>query len=324
MKKNFIGVFVSLAFIGVLAYSMRDQLPRVIGVLKEGNHALMLAATLLLLTTGVILALRLKLIFGGKGIAISLRDTVSLTFVGYFFNNFLPTSVGGDIVKAICATRVTGEPVKSVSAIMLDRIFGMFVFILIPCVSLLFLRDKIDPKVPVMVYSVLAFSVVFFVLLFNPAVAKHFHFVEKFFNLFRLGPLIRSIFDELHDFRNHKGIVAVAMLLSAAGQSVSIIVLYLMARALGADASTWIYFFLLVPVVHLIGMVPLTLNGLGPREAAYIYFLKDYIGMERAAAVGILWLGLMMLLSVIGGLIYLARQDFHIRFNKIKSETSAL
>lgn len=75
-------------------------------------------------------------------------------------------------------------------------------------------------------------------------------------------------------------------------------------------------FFLLIPIVHLVSMVP-SLNGLGPREWAYVYFLKPYVGKEVAAALGILWLGLLFLLSVVGGLIYLIRHDYHIRFKDV-------
>ena len=46
----------------------------------------------------------------------------------------------------------------------------------------------------------------------------------------------------------------------------------------------------------------------------FFYFLSPYIGKENAAALGILWLGLLFLLSLIGGIIYLVRHDYHIRF----------
>jgi hypothetical protein len=62
-------------------------------------------------------------------------------------------------------------------------------------------------------------------------------------------------------------------------------------------------------------MLP-SLNGLGIREGAFIYFLTPYMGKEYAAALGILWLGLLILLSVIGGAIYLIRHDYHIRFKE--------
>ncbi len=261
------------------------------------------------------MALRLQLIFGAKGIQISIQDTFNLTLVGYFFNNFLPTSVGGDIVKAMCAARVTKAPVKSATVVMMDRIFGLFMFILIPSISLFFLRSQINPKVPIIVYSFLGISTLSFVVLFNRDIARRLGGIETFLNRFNLGGLFRQVYDELHDFRNHKSVVVAALLISALGQCLSILVLYLFAISIGADPSTWLYFFLLVPVVHLISMLP-SLNGLGIREMGYVYFLKNYIGSDRAAGLGILWLGLLLLLSLIGGVIYLVRQDYHVQFKK--------
>ena len=106
------------------------------------------------------------------------------------------------------------------------------------------------------------------------------------------------------------------MILSVIGQGVGVFVLYLLAVALGARPPI-IYFYILVPVVHLLSMLP-SLNGLGIREGAYILFLKRFIGRENAAALGILWLGLLFLLSLIGGLIYLLMPAYHIRFNQTK------
>ncbi len=316
MKKNFIGVFVSLLFIGALAYLMREKIPEVIQVLKNADQGLIFISTLVFLSTAFIMAVRLKLIFRTKEIAIKLSDTVNLTFVGYFFNNFLPTSVGGDIVKAMCLARLTRHPVKSVTVVMMDRIFGLFMFVLIPSTSLLFLKDRIDPRVPLTVYSFLGFSLAFFFFLFNPSVAKRFHLVENFLNRFGIGSKIRLIYDELHDFKNHKGVVLSAMALSIFGQVVGIFVFYLLSVALGADPGTWPYFLLLVPVVQLISMTP-SLGGLGIRESAYVYFLKGYIGAERALAVGILFFGLLFLSSVIGGIIYVLRHDYHMKFDKL-------
>jgi uncharacterized protein (TIRG00374 family) len=197
----------------------------------------------------------------------------------------------------------------------MDRIFGLFTFILIPSITLMFTMQHIDnPIVPIMVYSLLMFSLLFFFIIFNRTLARQFRFIEGFLNRFGIGTKIREIYEGLHDFRNHRSIVWWAMALSVVGQSISIIVLYMLAVALGAQTKLY-YFFLLVPVVHLVSMLP-SLNGLGIREGAYIYFLKPYIGREYAAAIGILWLGLLLLLSLIGGIIYLVRQDYHVQIKK--------
>ncbi len=168
------------------------------------------------------------------------------------------------------------------------------------------------------VYTFLGISILSFAILFNRSIARKLGGIESFLNRFNLGNLFRQIYDELHDFRNHKSVVLGALLLSAMGQSLSILVLYLFAIAIGADPSVWLYFFLLIPVVHLISMLP-SLNGLGIREMGYVYFLKNYVGSDRAAGLGILWLGLMLLLSLIGGVIYFLRQDYHVQFRKKES-----
>ena len=321
MKKILIRGSISFAFIALLLYLMREDIPMIYRTLLSMDRWLGAAAVLVFFATVWVLARRLQLIFEVKGVPIPLSEASSLTLVGYFFNNFLPTSVGGDIVKALCAARITKDTVKSVTGVLMDRIFGLFTFILIPSLTLLFFMKQIgNPLVPVVVYSLLAFSVLFFFMIFNRGVARRFRFIETVFSRFKWDRKMREIYESLHDFKNHKKVVVAAMALSIIGQSVSICVLYAMALALGAHAPL-VFFFLLVPVVHLVSMLP-SLNGLGIREGAYIYFLGPYIGKEYAAALGILWLGLLFLLSLIGGVIYLIRQDYHIRFKEAVIPTS--
>lgn len=315
MKSLILRVLVSVGFVFLLFYLMKDNLPEISAALSGIDRRLLWVSVALFLSTVLILAKRLQLIFAAEDLNLSMREAASLTFVGYFFNNFLPTSVGGDIVKAMCAAKVTGDPVQSVTSVLMDRIFGLFTFILIPSVSLLFYLKQIDnPTVPIVVYSLLALSTLFFVVLFHPASADRLSFVGALVGRFAWGAKIKSVYQGLRAFRHHKSLIVKAMLLSLLGQSVGIFVLYLLAHALDAKAGI-IYFFLLVPIVHLVSMLP-SLNGLGIREGAYIYFLKPYIGAESAAALGILWLALLLLLSLIGGGIYIARPDYHIRLGR--------
>ena len=312
MKKILLRGLISFAFIALLFYLMREDIPKIHHTLLTMDRMLGGASALVFLSTVFLLARRLQLMFEVKELPLSMRESVHLTLVGYFFNNFLPTSVGGDIVKALCAARVTKNTVKSVAAVLMDRIFGLFVFVLIPSITLLFFVSKIGNRVvPVMVYSLLAFSIVFFFMIFNRGMARRFRFIETLLSRLGLARKAREIYDGLHDFKNHKGVVVAAMALSVLGQSAGILVLYAMSLALGAHAPL-MYFFLLVPVVHLVSMLP-SLNGLGIREGAYVYFLGPYIGKEYAFALGILWLGLLFLLSILGGIVYLLRQDYHIR-----------
>ena len=299
---------------------IREDIPQIASVLKNADLRLILISVLLYLGTTLLLSWRMQMIFVAAGAPIRWIESCNLTFIGFFFNNFLPTSVGGDIVKAMSAQRITGQSVKAVTCVLMDRIFGLFTFILIPSVSLIFfLKGVGNPVVPVIVYSFLVVSIFCFFLLFNRDLARRFGIVETILNKFKLGEKARKLYDGLHAFRHHKLLIAQAMLLSVVSQMAGIFVLYLMAVALGAQCSV-IYFFMLVPVVSLLSMLP-SLNGLGIRESGYIYFLKPYIGKEYAVAIGILGLGLLLLTSVIGGLIYLFRHEYHVQFKKAASSS---
>ncbi|HTL71018.1 MAG TPA: lysylphosphatidylglycerol synthase transmembrane domain-containing protein [Candidatus Eisenbacteria bacterium] len=304
---------ISLAFFGLLFYLMRDHIPEILRTLRNVDRRLFVISVCIFLFTIAVLAKRLQLIFAAEDLTLPFAESVNLTFVGYFFNNFLPTSVGGDIVKAMCASRITKQTMKSVTSVLMDRIFGLFTFILIPSVSIVFLKD-LNPAVPVIVYSFLIASVFFFFLVFNRGIARRLRFIETLLGRFRLDEKVRRVYDGMHNFKNHKRVVAEAMLLSIVGQSISILVLYILAIAIGARTSP-IYFYLLVPIVHLISMLP-SLNGFGIREGAYVFLLKPYIGEPAAAAIGILWLVLLLILSVIGGVVYLMRQDYHPRLGE--------
>ena len=315
MKKILLRLLISAAFIALLLYLMRNDIPEILGTLRSADHGLILLALLIFVASTVIFAERLQLIFGAENIRVPILELVNLSFIGYFFNNFLPTSVGGDIVKALCAARVTKEPMKSVTTILMDRIFGLFTFIVIPSVSLLFFLKQVgNPKVLLIVYSFLAVSIFCFFLIFNRSLARQFRFVETLLKWVRLDEKARRIYDGLHDFKDRKKVIFWAMMLSVAGQMIGLWILYLAAAALGSK-TPMIYFFLLVPVVQLVSMVP-SLNGLGPREWAYIALLGPYMGRENAAALSIVWLGMLFVMSLIGGAIYLARTDYHIRFKE--------
>jgi glycosyltransferase 2 family protein len=323
MWKTLLRVLISVAFLAAFYFTIRDNLSSIFEKLANIDKPLAAAAVGIFFLTVLVLARRMQLIFEAVGLRLKMAQCTYLTFIGYFFNNFLPTAVGGDLVKALCAARLTNQPMKCLSAVLMDRVFGLFTFILIPSVSLLFAMHAVgNERVPVLVYSFLAASLVLVFLAFNSAVGKRLEFIGRLLDGFHLGRKIRALYNDFYGFKHQKKIAAQAVGLSILGQIASIFTLYFLAVALGAKPSL-AYFFLLVPVISLVSMVP-SLGGLGVREKAYTVFLGPYIGQEHAAALSILWLGLLILSSLIGGLIYLFKQDYHVRLGGVpKGEASA-
>ena len=79
MKKNLLRIVISFGFLGLLFYLMRDDIPVIGKTLKTADKSLIAVAVLVFLSTVVILAKRLELIFEAEDVRIRVRETISLT-----------------------------------------------------------------------------------------------------------------------------------------------------------------------------------------------------------------------------------------------------
>jgi hypothetical protein len=72
---------------------------------------------------------------------------------------------------------------------------------------------------------------------------------------------------------------------------------------------SWKYYLVFHPLVSIFSALPVSLAGLGIREAGYVWFLSSVSGVpeERAAAFALLWLGVLLVSSAAGGLVFVAR-----------------
>lgn len=313
MGKTLFRALISLGFLALLFYVMRGQLPTILGVLRHTNLTIFIAAFILLILAAWIASWRLQIIFAARNVPLGFWQCSNLNFIGAFFNNFLPTSLGGDLVKVMCASRISGQASRVVTSILADRVFGFFTIVLIPSLSFLFLiKTNAAPAVPIVIYSFLAISLMGFVLAFNRKAARRLSFVMKALDRFSFKEKIRKFYEEVHGFKNQKATVAQALILSLVSQGLTILVIYMISLSLGAPSAI-LDFLILIPIVFLVSMLP-SVNGLGIREGAYLYFLSPSIGRENAAAMSVLWLAMLFLMSMIGGIIYLLRPNYHVRF----------
>ena len=101
MKKgtsSLLRALTSIILIVILLYVVRGKYGDILKTLKSTNTILMALAFALFTIASLVASFRMKIIIGAQGIKIRYREALSLTFIGYFFNNFLPTAIGGDVV----------------------------------------------------------------------------------------------------------------------------------------------------------------------------------------------------------------------------------
>ena len=233
---------------------------------------------------------------------------VAFYFIGMFFNIFLPTIVGGDAVKAILLTRETGAPARSTMSVFMERNVGLLALLTIATVAAFF-----APPVAVRGFNLLQLTLLVFaafvaanIVLANRPAYRLVDYLVALTPLARIRSRAASLYEAVVPYREARwrGLLAAAIGQSFVFQGVVILVVSLNANALGLHppVSALAVF---VPLISLAGMLPISVNGLGIREALYL-LLFGRIGVPADAAVSLalLYFAVTLAASLPGGVVY--------------------
>lgn len=252
-------------------------------------------------------------LLGASGVSLEFGQTFRFYFVGLFFNNFLPANIGGDAVKVYDVTRAGSSVYQVIAVTLLDRILGVFSLCLLAVISTIYL-SRVDGAGPYLVYLVV------FVAFMMPAVAFYFFkpvtkLVRRLVGLIRplsLDSRISSVLDYLSEFKGRKRLIARLVGLSLVIQMLRVLTHVLVGLSLGVTLNFMVLcqFFVFVPLLGLAMIPPITINGLGIREAlGIVLFANAGIGETDAFAMEFLTYFGSVAVSLVGLLFFVSRRS---------------
>jgi len=284
---------------------MKDKIANTLTALKMTNLRLLSIAFAVNLLGIMICSARFRIVLVAQKIYFSLIEATKLTFIGVFFNNFLPTSVGGDVVKGYYASQKTGRTLESFSAVVADRFVGLLTFALIAFISLTFLGKYIDNRIKWPTLIMFSMVLLFLFVLLNKTLLKKIDFILNKIPFLRKKSRLQRLGVILENYKKNRRIICNAIAFSLIGQALYVITTYLLAKSLSLSIPLKM-FFLFLPIISVVSMLP-SLNGLGVREGAYIYLFGSIIRPENALALSFLWIAVLMGSSIIGAIIYIIK-----------------
>jgi hypothetical protein len=244
-------------------------------------------------------ALRWRILLAARGARIGMARAVRLYFVGYFFNLFLPTAVGGDVARAIGAGRIAPLPVIA-GTILVERIVGFGCLLAVGALASQS-GPHLAPVRPSLWIAAFAYAAFLLVLARFPLGWGERPEAPRWASaLARIAAQVRGT-------AIPPAALGGAIALSLAWQAALVLANAVLARGLGGVAPLGTL-CTLVPVIQAVGMIPLSLGGLGVREAGYEFFFQR-AGHDPAAAValGAAVLGVTLAVALFGGILYLVR-----------------
>lgn len=259
-----------------------ESLNQVTKLLLGLNLWVFMAALGIYIVSQLIFVARWSLLLRVQSIEIGFWAAVRLHFLGLFYNNCLPSAIGGDLVRAWYVTKHTDKKLEAALSVFVDRVVGLtgmfimafFCYWFIPVkdrdeqfgsqfVGINFLQYLIEYRWILM--GILgAFLVIIAIFMANVkgrSVMRHyFQFIRQ-----RGAAVLTKVRNAIRIYFNKKFALVSALLLTFCCQGVFIIALVLIGSSLGITVNIK-YYFILFPISWLLGALPISVGGAGIME----------------------------------------------------------
>lgn len=270
--------------------------------IKEANHAYLFFAFLTYFCTCAFILWRWIIFLKALNLKFERSNAARWFFVGQFFNLFLPTSMGGDVIKAFGISAQTGHKPKVFASVLLDRLTGMVGIVSVASLSFFFSRKILGDtslltSIGLMTAIVFALGVIIFSRRIFSIVC----------NIFKFLPKVKDALIKLHhDFvlmRDRKIDFLFTLGLSILAQVILAFDFYLTAQGLHQNIP-FVYFIIFSPLVCVVTTLP-SIGGLGVREIGWVYLLaKVGVPQDVALALSLINFTFMVIIGLIGGVWY--------------------
>jgi hypothetical protein len=309
-RRVWLGVKIAMS-VGLLALLLsRTDIPRLWASMRGAAAGWLLAALSLYLLMVLISVWRWRVLLAAQHVVVPDGRLMNSYLVATFFNNFLPSNIGGDVIRVHDTAQASGSKTLATTVILMDRGIGLLGLLLVAAVAAT--SAPAGPAAlpglgPVLWLGFLAGALVIAPLVLAP------HGVARL-----LGPL-RRIHHEWVSLRIARltgalgrfGEAPHAMLWGFAGavavQAVLVAFYAAIVRSMGMSVPWW-YLAVVVPVSFVVQMAPISVNGFGVREATFAYYFSRLgLPIESAIAVSFMGAVLVMAFSLSGAVAYVAR-----------------
>lgn len=301
---------ISIALLGVLF--SRVDVGRLWQVARSASLPWLSGALALYYVMIAVSAWRWGLLLRAQGVSFTFRRLSSSFLVATFFNNFLPSNIGGDVVRIADTAPAAGSKTLATTVVLIDRAIGLLGLVLIAALgatlSVRFQPSDLGPLSPALLWAgfggatLLAAPALLmpegFTRLLQPLRVFHAEWIDK-----RLERLTSA----LTRFRETPAALAGCF----TGAIVVQVVLVLFYVAIAHSMRIPVGFgelALIVPISFIVQMLPISMNGFGVREATFgFYFTRLGLPLESALLVSFVGAAVIMVFSLSGGAVYLSR-----------------
>jgi uncharacterized protein (TIRG00374 family) len=289
-------------------------------MLSEAKLSLLLLSIIIFPTTFVLTSIRWHRLLLALQISISLGRTFVLNMVGAFYNTFIPAgSTGGDLLKAYYAARQTHHATRAVLSVVVDRIIGLLALVILGGVmaaSFYFFSQPHNTPAAIACRNVALGSLAIIggtalaLALLLPQPVRRLLGLDRLLERLPAQKHIRHVIEVASIYKRRPALIIWALLITFPVHITVIISTMLACKAFGLPLSP-MYYFIVVPVVVLVGAIPISPQGAGVMEFFAILLTRQQgATISQAFALTMTVRLVQILWNLVGG-IFVLRGGYH-------------
>lgn len=305
---------VKLLVSGGLLYWLLSRVDRgeLWRTIQHASPAWLAVALLLYFVMILVSAWRWQQLLDAQHVPTAFSHLTASYLVATFFNNFLPSNIGGDVIRIGDTAAAAGSKTRAATIVLFDRGIGLVGLVLVAALGATIATELGDqePFNPMWLWLGLgAGTVAIGVTLMSPSLIGKLLTPLRVFHQEWVDERISRLLESLTKFAERPSALVRCLVGSILVQAILIGFYAAIAYAMGVPVPI-VHLAVLIPMSFVLQMLPLSVNGFGVREYIFgFYFARLGLPKESAIALSFLGAALIMLFSVSGAVVMLARKS---------------
>jgi len=303
-RNIFLLVFKVTVTLGLMVYIFTEiDINKIKFSFKEINISYIFITFFILLTQTILASYRWFIVNSHLKIDLPFYKVIKYLWVGLFFNQALPSSIGGDAMKIYFLKQNKISLSKSTLTVLTDRLFGLLGLIILVVTSLIVLQNNdLVTDLNRSIFLVLIGLTLTFLML---------QIFKKFLKSYLRNSVLYILIEIIDNFLgllSDRSVGLKIFSLSIAIHLLSIFAVYFIALSIGENINIEVLLYV-VPIFTFLMILPISLAGWGVRETIVIKLLPIFfIAPENAFLISIIYGLMTLLISLPGGIFWLTRE----------------
>jgi len=255
--------------------------------LQEAKGNWIAAFILIHVVDRLFMAYKWRLLLRESGVSVSGVNTIKAYYIGSFWSYFLPSSIGGDAIRASWLMKKRGGGGAIIlSSIVIERLLGSVASAIVALGSVGLLVVHFQSGLPGLSIGVGVFligSIMALTVVFNESAHDMFHKCLSYLPFERISQGMQKMKDAIFAFKRKPGILGRFLMLSIIEQGFAVIGMFAVAKALSIDLSM-MWCVMGVPLISLVTKMPISVKGIGVYEGTSA-FVFSFAGLPVSVSV---------------------------------------